>query len=178
MPMRGNQRVRRLAVAGGGLVIAVAIICGVAGCSFPGPNTGRQDWPAQFRSNGERIYFTATSSSGAPIRSAGGSMHMQMRGAGCVNCHGADRQGGRLTPRFWKLAPPLTPAALFEEHDDDPGDDGHGDHEGYDDATLGRAITEGLDPGGKPFDSGMPRWSMSDQDLADLIEFLESPVSN
>ena len=77
-------------------------------------------------------------------------------------------------PRFWKAVPPLTPAALFEEDDDGSGDDGHGDHDGYSDAALRRAITEGLDPDGKRFDPVMPRWSMSEQDLADLIDFLKS----
>ncbi len=79
---------------------------------------------------------------------------------------------------FWTAAPPLTPAALFKEHDDGSSDDGHGDHDGYDDATLRRAITEGLDPDGKQFDPVMPRWSMLEQDLADLITFLNSPVAD
>ena len=79
---------------------------------------------------------------------------------------------------FWTAAPPLTPAALFKEHNDGSSDDGHGDHDGYDDATLRHAITEGLDPDGKQFDPVMPRWSMSEQDLADLITFLNSPVAD
>jgi len=43
---------------------------------------------------------------------------------------------------------------------------------------LRRAITKGVDPGGKQLDPGMPRWSMAEQDLADLIDFIRSPVSN
>jgi len=174
--MPSKRSIRRFAVAGGLLLIAVVIIYGAAGFSFFDSSAGRQNWPTQFQSNGERIYFTATSSSGSPITSNGGGMHMQMHRAGCVTCHGVDRQGGRLMSRFWEVAPPLTPAALFKEHDDGSSDDGHGDHDGYNEATLRRAITEGLDPDGKPFDPEMPRWSLSEQDLVDLTDFLKSPV--
>jgi hypothetical protein len=66
---------------------------------------------------------------------------------------------------------------LFGEHDDGASDDGHGDHESYDDAALRRAITEGLDPGGNRLDPEMPRWSKSEPDLTDLIDFLKSPAA-
>ncbi len=126
-----------------------------------------------FVSNGERIYFTGTGSTGYPIASTGGrggfGMHRRMHGGGCAGCHGADREGRRLWPQFWIAAPALTPAALFG---DDHGDDGHGDHAAYDDASLRQAITRGLDPAGKPLDSAMPRWQMSVADLDDLIAYL------
>ena len=138
--------------------------------------TGQGDWPTRFQTNGERIYFTATSASGARISPGGGGMHMSMMGGGCVSCHGVKRQGGRVMPRFWKVVPPLTPAALFGEHDASEKDDGHGDHDFYTDETLRRAITKGIDPGGKPFDRAMPRWSISRPDLDDLIAHLKSPV--
>ena len=79
-------------------------------------------------------------------------------------------------PKFWKVAPPLTAAALFKEHDDGSNGDGHGKHESYDDAALQRAITKGIDPSGEPLDREMPRWTISGQDIADLIEFLKSPA--
>lgn len=142
-----------------------------------GSNWSGANWPAQFRSNGERIYFTGTSASGVSITSASDSMHMQMHGGGCVNCHGADRQGGRLMPQFWMIAPALTPAALFGGHDDAPDKDGHGDHAEYDEAALRRAITEGIDPAGKRLDTAMPRWTMAERDLGDLIAFLKDPPS-
>ena len=159
----------RLVVAGGILLVAVAIIYSSA---------GRQNWPARFQSNGERIYFTATSSSGIPIVSTGGGMHMQMRRAGCATCHGVDRQGNRLMPRFWIAAPPLTPVALLGEHEEGSRDDGHGGHDSYNDAALRRAITQGFDPDGKQLNPAMPRWTMSEQDLADLTEFLKSPAAD
>ncbi len=99
-------------------------------------------------------------------------MRMMSGSSGCVTCHGADRLGGRLMPRFWITVPPLTFEALFSEHDED----GHGDHEGYSDESLRRAITQGIDPGGKPLDLAMPRWSMSEKDLDDLIAFLKTDI--
>lgn len=130
----------------------------------------------EFSSNGERIYFTGTSESGNPISTRGGGsmagMHQQMSGGGCVNCHGADREGKRLWPQFWVKAPALTSSALFggDEHSDN--DDKHGDHADYDSLSLGLAITKGIDPNGDPLNPAMPRWSLSPADLADLVAFL------
>jgi len=47
-------------------------------------------------------------------------------------------------------------------------------HESYTDETIKQAITEGVEPDGEPLDWPMPRWSMSDEDLNDLIEFLKT----
>jgi mono/diheme cytochrome c family protein len=133
---------------------------------------GRQATPASFVNYGERIYFTGTSASGRPIAFSGGNMHMQMHGGGCVTCHDVDRQGGiRVMPRFWVVAPPITSEALFGEHDAEA--DGHGDHTSYTEASLQRAITEGIDPSGQPFDEAMPPWSMSAADLDDLVHYLQ-----
>ena len=168
-----NTQRRRYIIRVGAVLIAV--IGGLALFGM-GPETSRSSWPTQFQSNGERIYFTTTSASGQPINAQGGTMHMRMMatdGGGCVTCHGTDRQGGRLMPRFWNVAPPLTPDALFGEHEED----GHGDHESYTDETLRRAIIKGIDAGGKPLAQEMPRWSMLEQDIDDLIGFLKSPDS-
>lgn len=134
-------------------------------------------YPAEYISNGERIYFTGTSDSGDPISASGGGgsmsgMHRQMHGGGCASCHGAEREGQRLWPQFWIKAPPLTADALFADNDHEGGDDGHGDHGSYDNESLRRAITRGLDPSGESLDQAMPRWSMSASDLSDLVAFL------
>lgn len=142
----------------------------VAGCDMgPGMMMGGDTWPASYASNGERVYFTGNSVSGSAITSTGGGMHQRMMGGGCASCHGGNRGGGRLMPQFWKNAPPLTREALFEIHD---GGDGHGGHERYTADTLKRAVMRGLDPSGKPLDESMPRWSMSESDWQDLLEYL------
>lgn len=159
----------------GGLAMIVGTL-GACDSGWPamGPMMHRRVGPTSFESNGERIYFTGLGVSGRPIPFRGGDMRVQMHGGGCAACHGSDRRGGnRMMPRFWLVAPALTPQTLFGEHEDTGG--GHGDHEGYTEATLARAITEGIDPAGTRLDEAMPRWAMSRQDLADVIGYLRGP---
>ncbi len=133
--------------------------------------------PREFASNGERIYLTGVSASGKPISARGGDatmgMHRQMHGSGCATCHGDDREGRRLMPRFWIKAPALTADALFGDADHQQESSTHGDHGNYDAVSLRRAITEGVDPAGELLDQAMPRWSMNESDLNDLIAYLQ-----
>jgi cytochrome c oxidase subunit II len=168
MNLSENPPVNTLRKIGGVAVIALVGLVSIPFLFGMGSMHDRGDWPSQFQNNGEQIYFTATSASGLPINARGGNMHMGLVAGGCVTCHGADRQGGRLVPSFWKSAPPLTPDALFADH----SEDSHGDHDGYSEEALRRAITQGIEPGGEHLGQEMPRWSMSEQDLDDLIAFL------
>ena len=160
----------------GTVLVGLVVLAGALFLFSQGPTTNRRYWPAQFESNGERIYFTGTNSSGQAITSRGGDMHMGMMTAGgCIACHGSDRQGGRLMHRFWQVVPAVTSTALFGKHADGGNEAAHGDHDVYTNETLGRAITQGIDPSGKPLDPAMPRWSMSVTDLSDLISYLKGP---
>jgi len=180
MKKPAKKSVWKIAVLASILLIAIVVYSTRTSSIHFGLSWDRENWPEQFQSNGERIYFTGTSASGSLINTYGGNMHMRMHGGGCATCHGADRRGRRLMPSFWQVAPPLTPAALFDVHNealtDTDNDHGHGDHKSYDDVTLALAITKGIDPSGESLDGYMPRWSMSDRDLADLVEFLKTPV--
>ncbi len=154
------------------ILVSMLVLASCNGRFDHGPLSGG-DGPSEFVSNGERIYFTGSSTSGNPINTIGGNshmnMHMRMHGTGCVTCHGVEREGRRLWPQFWVKAPALTPEALFT----DDHADGHGDHGNYDAESLRRVITEGVDPAGKQLDSAMPRWSMSRSDLDDLVVYLQ-----
>jgi hypothetical protein len=75
-----------------------------------------------------------------------------------------------MMPWFWVVAPAITVEALFGNHDQS---NGHGNHQAYTVASLRRVIVEGIDPSGKRLDDAMPRWSMSEQDLDDLLEYLQ-----
>jgi len=130
------------------------------------------DQPRSFSSNGERIYYTGKSQTGSVITYQSGTMHAQMHRTSCASCHGNDREGKRLYPRFWIVAPPLARQALFQEHDD-----GHGDHQGYDKESLMRAISQGIDPSGGKLNSAMPRWQMSEDDMDDLVNFLTAETN-
>ena len=127
----------------------------------------RQFQKATYDSEGERLYFAGVSSSGDRMISIGGHHHMQMHGGSCVTCHGADKQGGtRMWPRFWVVAPALTPHALSSEHDD-----GHS-HASYDENALKDAIVKGVNPEGEKLHETMPRWKMSESSLSALVHYL------
>jgi len=157
-------------------VILLVLLSGCGGDIGSGP-LSTNGLPNEIASNGERIYLTGASVSGNPISARGGDaamgMHRQMHGSGCATCHGVEREGRRLMPRFWIKAPALTADALFGDDDHKQDSSGHGDHGNYDAVSLRRAITEGIDPAGEPLDQAMPRWSMNESDLNDLIAYLE-----
>lgn len=102
---------------------------------------------------------------GRPIRYTGGMM-MRMS---CASCHGADGRG-RSTPM--SLTPDITyanltaPAGMLEPS----GARGHS----YTDASIKRAITQGLDAEGATLAWPMPRWDLTDQELDDLIAYLKT----
>jgi|GEM_PF-575175 len=164
-----------------------------------------------FRTNGERIYFTATSESGEPVtiddtkwvagpgaydhlgptdlgfevtgpammHSGGGGMMGGRRGGAartvglhamaCASCHGPDGKGSRRIGSGLAEAPDIRYSVLT-------GQVAGSDHEHlpYTDEEIGVAILNGLDSESETLDDRMPRWSMADEDLADLIEFLKS----
>src|SRR5574341_137963 len=60
-----------------------------------------------FASNGERIYYTGTSSRTGPIPASGGPMWVGMRGGGCVGCHGVQGRGGDPVMMGGAIPPPI-----------------------------------------------------------------------
>ncbi|MEH6458246.1 MAG: cytochrome c [Cocleimonas sp.] len=123
---------------------------------------------SNFSSEGERIYFTGISSSGDAIRPIGGQHHMQMHGGSCATCHGFDKEGGvRMWPRFWVVTPALTLDSLKSDHQSDDHD-----HPSYDEASLKKAIVDGLRPSGEALHETMPRWRMSEKSLDALVSYL------
>ena len=128
-----------------------------------------------YGSNGERIYFTATSSSGQSITYSG-SIRM-MHSITCANCHGPDGKGGKVNMMMSYFdVPDITWDKLTQEehHEEDSGKDEHEEHPPYTEETLKSAITRGINPAGEPLDGEMPRWRMSGQDLDDLVDFMKT----
>ena len=134
-----------------GIAIGLISLLVLAGC---GPS---------FSSNGQRIYFTAKSASGQPITYSGGPGTMMSGRLTCVNCHGSEGHGGRVTLMMQSFDVPNI--AWPELTADDPS---------YTEETLKRAITQGLDPDGDPLKYPMPRWQISDPDLNDLVGFIKT----
>jgi hypothetical protein len=48
------------------------------------------------------------------------------------------------------------------------------DHPPFTDATIQRAVTQGVDPANKPVDWTMPRWQLADEDWTDLLAYLKT----
>jgi cytochrome c oxidase subunit 2 len=120
---------------------------------------------SDFKSNGERIYFTATSDSGRPIISSIGTMTMGGM-MSCAVCHGADGKGGwgRMMMGTFD-APDIRYSTLTA---------GGGNETPYTDELIKRAITKGVDADGKRLEQPMPVWQMSDSDLNDLLDYLKT----
>lgn len=86
----------------------------------------------------------------------------------CASCHGADGRGADdysgvapLNINWYALASSGT-----HQHD-------KRSHDPFDKASLTRSIISGADPNGNALDSTMPRYNMSDEDVADLIAYLK-----
>jgi hypothetical protein len=68
-----------------------------------------------------------------------------------------------------QTAPDIRYSHLTEdEHAEDEA------HPPYDDVLLARAIREGLNPAEGALNWPMPRWDLTDLDMADLIEYLKT----
>ena len=117
-----------------------------------------------FRSNGERIYFTATSERDTNMTYTGGPSSGMMMSGGyltCASCHGPTGRGGVHTMMGMQTmnAKDIRWSALQSE---------------FDAVKFRLAVTEGQDPDGTQLNTDMPRWNIGDDDLADLIAFLKT----
>jgi len=154
------------------LLALVAAACG---------NTNRfgTDWgDGNFGSNGERIYFTATSERGTEIDYSGGPRPGGMMMGGrlsCASCHGTDARGGVHSMHMQVMDAPNIRWEALAEHGGEPHED-EADHADarYDFETFRTAVTEGRHPDGELLSDDMPRWEISEADLADLADYLKS----
>ncbi len=184
------------------LFVSMLAVILLYACALPSPtvNSGKIDQyqqvptPSQnvnskvaqqqeFISNGERIYFTATSDRGTNITYTGGQSSGGMMGNGssggmmgggssggmmgnsnltCASCHGADGRGGVQTMMGMQTikVPDIRWSALKSE---------------FDTEKFRLAVTKGQDPDGKKqLNNYMPRWNIGNEDLADLIAYLKT----
>ncbi|HEX4597000.1 MAG TPA: c-type cytochrome [Burkholderiaceae bacterium] len=138
---------------------------------------------------GERIYRYGVLPTGAPVLGERVSMPaVQAGAAACVNCH---RRSGLGEVEGPMLVPPVTARHLYNPraasrpdalHDmalmmREPG--AHtavlpqSERSAYTDATLARAIREGIGADGRALDYVMPRFRFDDADMASLIAYLK-----
>lgn len=118
-----------------------------------------------FNSNGERIFYTATSERNGALKftggpAAGGWMMMHGRTA-CVTCHGVDGKGGRrgMGPMATMEAKDIRWSTLTKE---------------FSEPQFAVLLREGREPDGKMLSTDMPRWQIADDDITDLVTFLKT----
>lgn len=148
-----------------GRFLTVILILFLSACAPRSQPNGTAWETDAFNSNGERIYFTATNESGSPITYTGGptSGRGMMTGGqlACVSCHGSSGKGGNHNMGMMQVmdAKDIRWSTLAGE---------------FDAETFRLAVVNGEDPDGTQLNSDMPRWNISDNDLADLIVFLKT----
>src|SRR4029077_15806736 len=155
-------------------ILAASLLVLAAGAAA-GPAADLPASPA-----GESILLPGALSSGAPLEGIreGGGVTTQGAAAACVNCH----QRSGLGSREGQISiPPVTGEYLFHSRAHGPDapvlpyvESMHGNRDPYTDTTLARAIRAGLDSQGRPLGYLMPRYALSDEDMAALIAYLKS----
>jgi ABC-type branched-subunit amino acid transport system substrate-binding protein len=119
---------------------------------------------------GKQIYFEGTSPGGGKIKAYIGNGRIALPGsaATCGSCHGSD---GRGRPEAGRIPSDITWDHLMKPY-------GHSHplgrkHPAFTEASLKRSILNGSDPAGNPLDVTMPTYSMSVEDINDLIAYMK-----
>lgn len=119
---------------------------------------------------GEEIFLYGTDD-GRRIPRRGG-IGMMGSGLGCAACHGTDGRGDRVSMMMGSFEAPdirwSTLGSAEMEHEE-----GEAPHPPYDRESFARALRQGVDPGGHPLESPMPRWRISDDEVDALIDYLK-----
>ena len=158
-----NQKKVITIISFGVVMVLLLVGCALTNIIAKSGGTGWGD--GVFDSNGERIYFTATSDRGKDISYSGGPSSkgwMMMYGQlACASCHGPDARGGVHSMGMMQQmdAKDIRWKTLEGE---------------FDTEKFRLAVEEGKDPDGTQLSIDMPRWNMSDGDIADLIDYLKT----
>ncbi len=126
----------------------------------------------------EAIYRHGVLPSGAPlVADREGGVRIEGVTGACVNCH---RRSGLGMKEGRQTIPPIAGSYLFHPRAgtaddlDLPFVEGmRADRDPYTDATLARAIRDGIGADGKPFSYLMPRYQLGDTEMASLIAYLK-----
>ncbi len=129
-----------------------------------------------FASNGERIYYTGISTKRGLIPRTGGPMWVYHAGVGCVACHGVHGRGGVPVMMGTAIPEDIRYATLTAAEHREAGEMKKEEsiRQPYTDATIKRAVTQGVDAANRPLDWTMPRWQLTDEDWADILAYLKT----
>ena len=130
---------------------------------------------------GRTIYEQGLALDGTPLRATSvGDSRLSGATAACIACHRRSGMGSReanlvvspvtgpilfaKTAQSWPQRPGRAPQRVAPLRQDS--------RDAYDNASLVRAIRDGIDPNGRPLDPLMPRYEIGDADAAALIAYL------
>ena len=128
---------------------------------------------------GALLYRKGVLSSGKPLQgNRKGTPPAEGTAAACINCH---KSSGLGTVEGRIIVPPVTERYLYSmgvRSGAEESHDGHveptpRDRRAYTDATLARAIREGIGPDGRTLNYLMPRYDLDDATMASLITYLK-----
>lgn len=121
--------------------------------------------PGAARARAERLYRDGVQGDGsAPAAIVLGDVETSGAQVSCAACHGRSGMG---SVEGDAIVPPITASALASPRA------GTRPRPPYDREGLARAIREGVDAGGNALSPLMPRYALSDEDLAALLDYLE-----
>jgi ABC-type branched-subunit amino acid transport system substrate-binding protein len=149
------------------LAIAILLLHGVVS---PTPVNAQDIVLSEAEERGKYVYETGKSRSRRIITAdlQRGEPPVPAEILPCKNCHGAD---GRGAEDYTDVAPlNINWYAMVQS-----GPHAHSkrSHAAFDEASVARSIVDGLDPDGNALDPAMPRYNISDDDMADLIAYLK-----
>jgi hypothetical protein len=160
------------------IVAGVLVALAVAATAAP---SGRRVLPEDTRiadsAAGATLYREGRLQSGAAlVAERAGMPALEGEAAACVNCH---RRSGLGSIEARNFIPPVAGRFLYHVRDDAADvlpylPNAHLDRSGYDDATLARAIREGVDADGRVMSYLMPRYDLPAADMAALVQHLKS----
>jgi len=163
-----------------GIVLVLTFIIIYVGSIWTPPGTyaaaRRHPTPAAaarpLASLGESIYFRNIGEGRRIVPFTSGPAWLYTQGGSCVDCHGSDGRGGAYATAA-AIAGPDIRCSVLTGKVHPPGATAEAVHQAYTDATIRRAITDGLDADGNQLDFAMPRYKMSDAELGAVIAYLK-----
>lgn len=119
---------------------------------------------------GKQIYTQGSTAAGESIMARLGKEAVAIPASAvpCASCHGTDGLG---RPEGGVLPPAITWHYLTKDYGHRHPYGRH--HPGFDEASLAVAIIQGIDPAGNILETAMPRYALSDADMADLLAYLK-----
>lgn len=160
-----RHRIRRLAWAAG---ILAVLVSGSAAFLASALGAGGELSPLELK--GREIFRTGTSPGGGPITAVLSESAVEVPAAAvpCAGCHGRDGRGrpeGGVAPSDLRWESLTKPYGVTHPSDRK--------HPAYDERTLKRAIAMGLDPAGNKLHVAMPRFRLTQEDMAALLAYLK-----